>query len=371
MSRFTTYSIKEISSSFLFLTLLFTGILWMGQGLRHINLLTTENVSLTSYLSYVILLFPKIILLVIPISTFLSVLLNMVRLRNDSELIILWASGKSDIDIFLKPILFISLLMYFLLSFISLYLTPISLNEIRHKIIEIRSSGIHSSILKEKKFISPIDTLTIFLQERDGNKISGLLIHDFKNADKPQTYIAETGEFISNLNNKFLRLYNGNIQIFEKDSNKISEIEFESYDLDLMPYNQSEDTHIYSDEILTSKLINNLSGKKTSEFNSYEKEQYAELNSRIINPLYLFCYALLPLIIIKISRKPDDSWFLPIAAIAMIAIFIQIIQITFSNLLVEYNNLIALNYSLPFIFISIILIILFFEQIKKFKLRNA
>ena len=33
------------------------------------------------------------------------------------------------------------------------------------RIIDIRSSGIHTSILKEKKFISPADTLTIFLQE--------------------------------------------------------------------------------------------------------------------------------------------------------------------------------------------------------------
>ena len=65
----------------------------------------------------------------------------------------------------MKPILFLSIIIYLFIIILSVYLTPISLNEIRHKIIDIRSSGIQSSILKEKKFISPVNSLTIFLQE--------------------------------------------------------------------------------------------------------------------------------------------------------------------------------------------------------------
>ena len=77
MSRFTTYAIKEITSSFLFLSILLSGIIWLGQGLRHIDLLTTNNVSVETYVSYVILLLPKIILLTFPISVFLAVLFNL------------------------------------------------------------------------------------------------------------------------------------------------------------------------------------------------------------------------------------------------------------------------------------------------------
>ena len=65
MSRFTTYAIREISSSFLLLIILLSSILWLGQGLRHIELLTTDNVSFISYLSYILLLLPKILLLTI------------------------------------------------------------------------------------------------------------------------------------------------------------------------------------------------------------------------------------------------------------------------------------------------------------------
>ena len=364
MSRFTTYAIKEISSSFLLLLILLSGILWLGQGLRHIELLTSDNVSLLSYISYIILLLPKILLLTVPICIFLSVLLNVNRLKNDSELIILWASGRSDRDVLIKPIMFISVILFMFTVILSVYVTPISLNEIRHKIIEIRSSGIHSSILKEKKFISPVSTLTIFLQEREGNKINGLLIHDLKDSEKPQTYIAQTGEFVVEGNNKILRLFNGNIQIFDKSENKISEVEFETYDLNLTPYSKEENKHIYSDELYTYKIINNLKGKKLSNLDQYEKEQFAELHSRLSSPLYIFVFSLLPIIILKFSRKPGDNLFVPIATIASIAFVIQILQITFSNLLIENSNLVYFNYLLPIALMLLALLFIFIENLR-------
>ncbi len=364
MSRFTTYAIREISSSFLLLIILLSSILWLGQGLRHIELLTSDNVSFTSYLSYILLLLPKILLLTIPICLFLSVLININRLRNDSELIILWSAGKSEFEILLTPIFFFSLLIYFFTTILSVYVTPLSLNEIRHKIIDIRSSGIHSSILKEKKFISPADTLTIFIQERNGNKINGLLIHDIKNSESPQTYIAENGEFIDEDNRKILRLYNGNIQIFESNESKISEIEFETYDLNLTPYNKKESDHIYSDELFTSQIISNLDGKKSNEFNKYEKEQYAELHSRFANPLYIFSFALIPLVILKFSKKPGDNLLIPIAAVSIIAFIFQIIQITISNLLIDKSGLVVITYVLPAAFLTMSIILIYLDSLK-------
>ena len=362
MSRFTTYAIKEISSSFLLLIILLSSILWLGQSLRHVDLLTTENVSFISYLSYILLLLPKILLITIPICLFLAVLFNINRLRNDSELIILWASGKSAHEILLKPILFFATLVFFFSIILSIYITPFSLNEIRHKIIDIRSSGIHASILKEKKFISPADTLTIFLQERNGNKINGLLIHDLGNSNKPQTYIAQHGEFIESGNEKILRLFNGNIQIFESNQNKISEIEFETYDLNLTPYSKQEDSHIYSDELFTNQLFNNLEGKRIKELNKYEKEQFAELHSRFVNPLYIFSFALIPLIILKFSKKPGDNLLFPITIISTLAFFFQITQITLSNLLIENSNLVFVSYILPILIIILTIILILFDS---------
>tara|TARA_Y200000002_G_scaffold154294_1_gene127588 strand:+ start:664 stop:1779 length:1116 start_codon:yes stop_codon:yes gene_type:complete len=359
MSRFTTYAIKEISSSFLFLSILLTGMIWLGQGLRHIDLLTTNNVSIETYVSYVILLLPKIILLTFPICIFLAVLFNLNRLRNDSELIILGASGKSEKNILIKPIILFSSLMFLVVLFFSLFLTPSSLKELRFKIVEIRSSGIHISLLKEKKFVSPTNNFTIFLQEKKDNEIFGLLIHDQSNVKKPQTYIAEKGRFISSDNINFLRLFNGSIQIYDSSVNRVSDIAFDTYNLDLAPYSKKEGMHIYPDELSTSDIKNNLESISPKNFSAYEKEQFAVLHSRFINPIYVFFYALLPLLMINFSKRPDDSWRYPIIAVSAIAFVIQIVQITLSNLLIINSQLITLNYTFPIMIIVITIMYLY------------
>ncbi len=367
MSRFTTYAIKEVTSSFLFLSILLSGILWVGQGLRHIDLLTTNNVSIETYISYVILLLPKIILLTVPICIYLSILFILNRLRNDSELIILGTSGKSEKNILIKPIILFSTIVFIFITIFSLFITPNSLKELRYKIIDIRSSGIHIALFKEKKFISPTSNLTIFLQEKKNNEIFGLLIHDHGNINSPQTYIAEKGKFISLESIQILRLFNGTIQIYNNNENRISEIAFDTYDLNLSPYGEKEDTHIYSDELSTSEIIHNLKNKPKEIYNKYEKEQFAELHSRIINPIYIFIYSLLPLLMIKFSKRPDDSWLLPIITVSTIAFIVQILQITFSNLLIENSNLMIFNYFFPIMSVIIILIYLNYDFLKYFR----
>ena len=365
MSRLTIYVIKEISSSFLFSVTLLTGILWLGQSLRHLDLLTTNNVDISAYFSYVVLLLPKILQLTTPISFFISVMFILNRLRSDSELIVLWAAGKSNRNILIKPILIFTSFIFIFLTTLSIYLTPYSLNEIRHKIIDIRSSGIHSAMLKERKFISPIDTLTIFLQEIDGKKISGLLIHDLKDPNNPNTYIAESGEMIVEQNIKFLRLYNGNIQILDKENKKISEIYFESYDLNLSPYSHKESSHFYTDELKTSIIINKI------KEDSYSEAEFAELNNRIINPIYIFCLSLLPLLVFKVSRRPDESWLIPIIIISICGFVIKLLEIGMAHFLIKNNSLFILNYSIPFGIIAIILLLLYRENTKIVRENNV
>ena len=253
----------------------------------------------------------------------------------------------------------------------SLFITPYSLKEIRYKIIDIRSSGLHISLLKEKKFISPTSNFTIFLQEKKNDEIFGLLIHDQSNQDSPQTYIAEKGKFITINDSDFLRLFDGTIQIYNNTENRLSEVAFNTYDLNLLPYGKKESTYIYPDELSTSEIINNLRTKTLTEHDKYEKEQFAALHSRIINPFYIFFYSLLPLLMIRFSARPDDSWAYPIIIVSIIAFVVQILQITLSNLLIENNYIVFLNYSLPLSLIVCVMVFLNQDNFYFFRKKNV
>jgi len=356
MSRSTLYVIKEITSSFLFISIILTSIAWLTQGLRYLDLFTSENVAASDYFFYIILLIPNIANITIPISLFISIIFILNRMRGDSELLIYWSAGRSNRNILLKPILILSSLLFIIQLILTVFVIPSSSLELRNKITDIRSGGVDYNILKEKKFISPVKNLTIFIQEIKGKEFLGLLIQDDKDQLKPVTYIAEKGEFKKIDNRSYLVLLNGFMQILNKDNDEISEIQFEFYELDLTPYYEKGIKDIYPDEMSSKSLIEKIKN------NESDSEEFAVFQNRFINPLYIFVLAILPLITFKMVRKPDTKWTLPIVFISIIALTIKFFEITMSSMLIAKNDLVYFNYLSPIILIMITVLILYFEK---------
>jgi len=202
----------------------------------------------------------------------------------------------------------------------------------------------------------------------------GMINGDHKNKDKPLTYISQKGKFISDGNTKILRLYTGNIQIFSKSDQRISEIEFDTYDLDLSPYSKVEGNHRYADELFTTEIYNNLKGKPLRDLNKDEQEQFAEINNRIISPIYLICLSILPLLALNYLKSPNSNSVFPISIISLLALLIKILEISMANLLIENNYLVYFNYFLPLFFLFLFLILIIFDNsilnFKKYVFKN-
>ena len=365
MSRITLYLIKELTSSFLFVAIILTSIAWLSQGLRYLELFTSENISASEYIYYIMLLLPKLITLTIPISLFISLIFTLNRMRSDSELIIYWASGKSNRDILLKPILSFSFIFFLIQFFLTTYLVPLSSLELRNKITEIRSGGIEYSVLKEKKFINPVKNLTIFIQNIENELILGLLIQDNEDQYKPITYIAESGLFNYKGSESSIQLRNGMMQIFNKKEMKINEVEFDTYELDLSAYYNEEIKYIYPDERSTLELINKIIA------NVYTNQDFGILNNRFISPFYIFVISILPLLAFKIIRRPDYRWTKPILLISFIAILIKFYEIALSNIFIENISYIYIAYASPILMFIFFNLILFYDNdiLKKLRIR--
>ena len=360
MSRISIYVIKEISSSFLFIFLLLTSVVWLSQALRNLEILSSDNVTIVSYFFYTVLLIPKLSIITIPISIFLGIIFALNKLRIDSELIIFGSTGNSNRDILLKPLLAISLFFFITILFLSIYLVPLCSAEIREKITEIRNSNINTSILKEKRFITPNDNLTIFFKEINGQDINGLLLHDRTEKNRVKTYVAKNG-FLDNTNgNNSILLYEGMMQIYDEKQSIISEITFNSYSVDLNNFNTFKNGYIYADEKSTLDLIEKVLNK------SNNSEEFGVLHNRFAKALYIFSLIFLPLVIFKFIKKPDDSSLIIISLIIVIGILIKFFEVTMEGFLIENNKLVIANYLIP-IFINFFIILSLYLNINYFK----
>ena len=353
MSRISIYVIKEISSSFLFIFSLITLVVWLSQALRNLEILSNDTVTVGSYIFYTILLIPKLSMITIPISIFLAVIFALNKLRLDSELIIFNSTGNSNRDILLKPLTIISVFFFFIILFLSIYLVPKSSAEIRSKITEIRSSSISSSILKEKRFITPDKNLTVFFKNIEGDEVYGLLLHDRSEKNNVKTYVAKKGYLNNKNGSNIIFLYDGTMQIYNEEQYKISEIDFESYSIDLSRFDKKEKSFFYADEKSTIELIKRIKNLETNN------EEFGVLHNRFIKGLYIFSLVFLPLIIFKIIKKPDDKSNIIITLILTIGIIIKFLEITMESILVNDNSMIIFNYLTPLLLFILIIFFLF------------
>ena len=365
MSRISIYVIKEISSSFLFIFSFMTLVVWLSQALRNLEILSNDSITITSFFFYTLLLIPKLSMITIPISIFLAIIFALNKLRIDSELIIFGSTGNSNRDVLFRPLLVISTFFFLIIFFLSVYLVPLCSFEIREKITEIRNSNINTSILKEKRFITPDDNLTVFFKKIINKDIYGLLIHDRSEKNNIKTYIAKRGYFDNSKNNNVIFLYEGTLQIYDEKESKITEIDFDSYSIDLRNFNKFNDGFLYTDEKSTIDLYNKVLSK------SYNKEEFGVLHNRLVKSLYIFSLVFLPLIIFKIIKKPDDKANIIITLIIVLGILIKFFEITMESILIGDNNLVILNYILP-IFILFLIISFLYLNINfiKEKIKN-
>jgi len=234
-------------------------VIWLSQALRNLEILSNDSVTTASYIFYTILLIPKLSMITIPISIFLSIISTLNKFRLDSELIIFGSTGNSNRDILLKPLMIVSVLFFLIILFLSIYLVPNSSSKIREKISEIRSSSVNISILKEKRFITPDNNLTIFFKKIVDQDVYGLLLHDRSEKNNVKTYVAKKGYLDNKDGNNSIYLYDGTMQIYNEEQYKILEIKFDRYSIDLKLFDKVENKLFYPDEISTTQLLKKIS----------------------------------------------------------------------------------------------------------------
>ena len=143
------------------------------------------------------------------------------------------------------------------------------------------------------------------------------------------------------------------MQVYDEEQSKISEINFDSYSIDLNNFNRLEDGFLYADEKSTIDLLNKVLSKTNNN------EEFGVLHNRFSKALYIFSLVFLPLVIFKMIKKPDDNSIIIISSTIIIGILIKFFEITMESLLIEKNELIILNYLIPILINFLIILFLY------------
>ena len=214
MNTFDKYIFTQQTRPFIFFSFVLVGILWLIQSMPRLDDVISNGQSGLVFIKISILIFPQVMLIILPISAFASTIYALHKLNSESELLIFANAGLSNLRI-VFPILIFGGFVCSILYFLSLYLVPLSQNKLRTDLYNIREE-FSNRLIKDQQFFHPIKGVTIYIRESsDNGDIKGIFITDARQKGNKVTYSAKEAIMTRTSSGLMLVMQNGLLQVLD------------------------------------------------------------------------------------------------------------------------------------------------------------
>ena len=347
----TRYIFWQTAGPFLMATAVLTGIIWLTQALKMLDLLITQGQTLATFFHLSLLALPSAVNTVLPIALFCALLYTLNKLISDSELVVMFSAGVSRWAVAV-PVMMLVAITVCVVLFLNLYLMPAGMRELRTKLFEIRGD-IATSLVREGSFSNPVPGLTVYVRSRtpEGG-IRGIFVHDERVRDLPVTYMAETGELVRSPEGARLVMYNGNIErvsrVTDKAQSPVSLLYFDKYTYDLSQYGETQQpTEYEARERYLGELLHPASNDLYGQ--QFKARLRAEGHDRLVAALYPIMFAMIALASLLPAPFNRRGYTTRIALGAAAAVIARVVGLGVVNFAAKQPAAIPLIYLLPIV----------------------
>ena len=335
------YIMKHLAWPTLLITASLTCIIWLTQALRFIDFIVNRGLSIGDFIYITSLLFPSLLLLLVPVSLFVAVIFTYNKLSSDSELVVMRSAGLSRFQL-ARPAIAVALIATLFCYAMSFYFLPLSNRQFNDMRSFLRDNYT-SVLLQEEVFNSPVDGLTVFVRERDAeNNLRGILVHDNRIPENPITMMAEEGRLIQGVSGPQFYLVKGMRQELRKG--RTSWLNFDNYTLDISFYTG---VGRQRDRDPDEKYLGELFSDDVAD----EKERgqlRAEGHQRVVWPLYNLALTLLGLSVLLSGEFSRRGHWKRIAAASIAAVVIALAGVGLRNMVVKQPVMVIAMYLFVF-----------------------
>jgi lipopolysaccharide export system permease protein len=342
------YIFRHLVGPTLLITLSLTGIVWLAQSLRFIDLIVNRGLSVSLFLYLTTLLMPSLLAVVLPVALFCATLYTYNKLQNDSELIVFGSAGLSRFQL-AWPALLMALILTVISYSISLYLLPKSFREFKDLQYFIRNNYA-SVLLQEGVFNTPTAGMTVYVRKREPDgMLKGILVHDNSDTEHPTTMMAKQGYLVNSDAGPQFILKQGNRQEIDHDTGQLSLLHFEHYTLNISIYTETnqirwrEPNERYLDELFYP----------TDTDEALLPKLYAEGHQRLAWPLYNIVLCLVALSTLLSGQFNRRGQWRRMVIGTLAAIGVVAVALSMQNLTARIPHFAILMYSNIAMFASI------------------
>jgi len=343
MNGFTKYILRQLFVGMVMVTTGLTGIIWLLQSLRFIEMIVNRGLSAGMFVYLTVLLLPNFLVIVLPIALFTVVVFTYSKLITDRELMVMRASGLSQFSL-AKPALIMALLVMGFGYALNLYLVPQSYTKFRDMQWDIRYSYGHI-LLREGAFNTVSDGITVYVRQRTNEgQLLGLLVHDQRDKDSPFTLMAAKGAMVETDEGARVIMFNGNRQTVDRKTNTMSILYFDRYVFDLAAGKEKTAARFREPR---ERSLDELFNIRTIEPKMNEKEYgkfLVEGHKRLVSPLSSMAFTLIGLACLIASSFSRRTQTRQVVLAIAIMVALQAGTLGLENLVAKQLNMVPLLY---------------------------
>ena len=350
-------------------------VIWIFQAVNHLDIMIEDGRDHLTYIKFTLLIFPKVIVKLLPFIFFLSFVYIITKYELDNELIIFWNFGVSKISVinfFFKFSLILVIFQIFLTSII----VPATQDKARSY---LRNSSIDliENLIKPRTFNDAIKNLTIYSDKKnEDGYFTEIYIKSGSGINNFQITYAKKGKFINNAEKQIFDLYNG--ETISVINDKITNLKFKRSYLNLSDIETNTTTYKKTQEVSTLDLFKCYKNIYNKNFIDLSKDLkiencrtdnisniLKEFHKRITIPLYIPALMLICLLVITKSKE-NNNYTLYRFKIFLIGLVIIIL----SELSIRYVETSIFNNAIIFLIPLVIILYLYLTFYFKFNFKE-
>jgi lipopolysaccharide export system permease protein len=328
MIQIERYVFRTAANAFLTGVIVLTGVIWVTQALRQIDLMTSKGQTIIIFLMMTGLGLPSLIALLAPVALFAGILYTLNKLNGDSELVVMSASGVSPARL-LRPLALLSGIVYVVVAALYLEVLPWTYGE-----IEALTAYVHADFISNfarPGAFSPLETGFVFhFRERtpDG-ALRGVLMQDDRDPAQITTYIAEAGNTLEHNGVSYLQLTKG-VLLRPKSAGDSAMVTFDDYTIDLSQFVHELNAAKRPRERTMAELVS--PSEKDRADPALAGHIRSELLDRLASPLYAFVGGLVAFVALGEARTTRQGRGLAIGAAVLSFLVLRMIGIAATTL---------------------------------------
>ena len=176
MTRIERYIFGTALTAFLSILIGLTGVIWITQALRELDLITGKGQTFVIFLVVTGLSLPALVTIIAPVALFIAAIYTLNKLNGDSEWVVAAAAGMSPARL-MRPFAALGGIVALVVAINTIWLMPASFAELRGLITQIRADFI-SNLVREGEFTELDQGITFSYRDRAGGALLGVFLQD-------------------------------------------------------------------------------------------------------------------------------------------------------------------------------------------------